>query len=87
MMELCGKPVRMVGKITSGRFTYCTLPGGHAGNCDDQITREERAAPDAEEGWLLSGAHPDDADEQSSDPFLPTYVPEIPDGVVIQWVQ
>lgn len=84
-MAICGKPVRMVGKITSGHFTYCVLASGHDGLCNDQhIPEEEPEIAEDLGGWLLSGVEPDDSDEQASDPFLPTYVPEIPDGVVIQ---
>jgi len=85
-MEVCGKPVRIVGKITSGHFTYCVLGIGHLGLCTDKdiLGDDAETSGSTEEGWLLSGVEPDDEDEQASDPFLPTYVPEIPDGVVIQ---
>lgn len=91
-MTICGKPVRFVGKIASGNFTYCTRIAGHLGACDEKATGETESASqrsasepvntDPEEGWMLSGVEPDDGDEQASDPFLPPYVRKIPEGVV-----
>jgi hypothetical protein len=89
-MAICGKPVRMIGKIASGNFTHCTRVAGHSGACDEKATGETESAPkqkiitDPEEGWFYIGTHPKENDEQSGDSSIPPYVPGIPDGVVIQ---
>lgn len=92
-MDVCGKPVRFLGKMTSGHFTRCTRISGHAGECEDGDADEEKKvrattetktviAPNA--NWPFKGKPPEGIGKPGADlPHEPTFE-EIPDGVVIQ---
>ncbi len=70
-MNTCGKPVKFIGKITSGKSVTCVKEAGHSGNCEIFKTI---LAPNA--SWLTHSSQP-----QGGGTDLPQYFPK---GVVIQ---
>ena len=94
-MTICGKPVRLIGKIASGNFSHCTRTAGHEGDCSDKEVRAVEGAGKTRAaepeivigpnwGWPYGAKQAGDDDEQAGDSTLPPILPEIPDGVVIQ---